>query len=109
MDAQWVVDRRHLRSLHALRPDWTLQDLADAIGRSRSWVKKWLKRLRGAPPDDEEVLAGHSCARHTPPPGLSQVVIDRILAIRDNPPAGLNRIPGPKAILILLRAVVLQS
>jgi transposase InsO family protein len=102
MDAQWVVDRRHLRSLHALRPDWTLQDLADAIGRSRSWVKKWLKRLRGAAPDDEEVLAGHSCARYTPPPGLSQAVIDRILAIRDNPPASLNRIPGPKAILYYL-------
>jgi transposase InsO family protein len=102
MDAQWVVDRRHLRTLHALRPDWTLQDLADALGRSRTWVKKWLKRLRQAAPDDEEVLAGHSCARHTPPPGLSQVVIDRILAIRDNPPAGLNRIPGPKAILYYL-------
>jgi transposase InsO family protein len=102
MDPQWMVDRTRLRSLHHKRPDWTLQDLADAIGRSRAWVKKWLKRLRGAPPDDQQVLASHSCARHTPPPGLSPLVVDRILAIRDNPPAGLNRIPGPKAILYYL-------
>jgi transposase InsO family protein len=99
MDAQWVVDRRRLRTLRDMRPDWTLQDLADAIGRSRSWVKKWLKRLCQTAPDDEAVLVGHSSARHTPPPQLSQLVIDRILAIRDDPPHNLQRIPGPKAIL----------
>lgn len=103
MNAQWVVDRRRLRTLLDLRPDWTLQDLADAIGRSRSWVKKWVARLRQAAPSDDTVLQGRECARHTPPPRLSQVVIDRILAIRDNPPQNLNRIPGPKAILYYLQ------
>jgi len=49
MVAQWMVDRSRLRSLHEKRPDWRLQDFADAIGRSRAWVKKWLKRLRQAP------------------------------------------------------------
>jgi transposase InsO family protein len=88
--------------LLGLRPDWTMGDLADAIGRSRSWVKKWVARLRQAAPDDDMALQGQSCARRTPPEGLSQVVIDRILAIRDDPPAGLNRIPGPKAILYYL-------
>ncbi len=67
MNAQWLVDRQRLRTLRGLRPDWTLQDLADAIGRSRSWVKKWLKRLRAAAPEDQAVLQGHSSARHTPP------------------------------------------
>ncbi len=102
MDAQLIVDRRRLRDLLDLRPDWILQDFADALGRSLSWVKKWAKRLRQAAPDDEEVLAGHSCARHTPPPALSQLVIERILDIRDHPPQGLHRIPGPKAILYYL-------
>jgi transposase InsO family protein len=102
MNAQWVVDRRRLRTLLELRPDWSLQDFADAIGRSRSWVKKWRKRLRQAAPEDEALLKGHSTARHTPPPRLSPRVIDRILAIRDNPPQNLNRIPGPKAILYYL-------
>jgi transposase InsO family protein len=103
MNAQWVVDRRRLRSLLDRRPDWTLQDLADAVGRSRAWVKKWVARLRQAAPADEQVLQDRSCARHTPPPRLSQVVVDRILAIRDNPPQNLNRIPGPKAILYYLQ------
>ena len=102
MNAQWLVDRRRLGSLLGLHPDWTLQDLADAIGRSRSWVKKWLARLRQAAPDDQVVLQGHSSAPHTPPSRLSQVVVERILAMRDDPPGGLNRIPGPKAILYYL-------
>lgn len=102
MNAQWVVDRRCLRSLLVLHPDWSVQDLADALGRSRSWVKTWTKRLRGAAAEDESVLYGHSSARHTPPPRLSQLVVDRILAIRDTPPHNLNRIPGPKAILYYL-------
>jgi transposase InsO family protein len=102
MDAQWIVDRHRLRCLLDIRPDWKIQDFADAIGRSRSWVKKWSKRLRQAAPDDESVLEGHSCIRRTPPPKLSQVVIDRILEIRDHPPHNLGRIPGPKAILYYL-------
>ena len=103
MNAQWVVDRRRLRTLLDLRPDWTHQDLADAIGRSRSWVKKWVARLRQAAPDDDTLLQGRQCARHTPPPRLSQVVVDRILDIRDHPPQNLHRIPGPKAILYYLQ------
>jgi integrase-like protein len=103
MNAQWVVDRRRLRDLLTLRPDWTLQDFADALGRSRAWVKKWRKRLRQANPGDDAVLQGQPCARRTPPPRLSQLVVERILAIRDHPPQNLNRTPGPKAILYYLQ------
>ena len=103
MNVQWVVDRRRLPTLLDRRPDWTLQDLADAIGRSRAWVKQWVARLRQAAPSDDPVLQGRECARPTPPPRLSQVVIDRSLAIRANPPQNLNRIPGPKAILYYLQ------
>jgi hypothetical protein len=102
MDAQLIVDRRRLRDLLALRPEWKLQDFADALGRSLSWVKKWAKRLRQAASDDDNMLEGHSCARHTPPPTLSQLVIERILDIRDHPPHNLHRTPGPKAILYYL-------
>jgi hypothetical protein len=103
MDAQLIVDRHRLRCLLDTRPDWKHQDLADAIGRSLSWVKKWVKRLRQATPDDQAVFVGYSCVRHTPPPKLSQVVIDRILSIRDHPPLGLGRTPGPKTILYYLQ------
>lgn len=103
MEAQWMSDRLHLRILLTTRPDWTRQDLADALGRSVSWVKKWVKRLRAAAADDESVLHSHSRARNHPPPALSQRVIDRILALRDEPPAHLKRTPGPKAIVYFLQ------
>lgn len=102
MEAQWIADRQHLQQLLQIQPEWTRQDFAEATGRSLGWVKKWLKRLRAAPPDDTSVLRGRSCARKTPPPRLTQAVIARILAIRDQPPQGLGRMPGPKAILYYL-------
>ena len=34
MNAQWLVDRRRLRSLLKLRPDWSIQDFADACQSS---------------------------------------------------------------------------
>jgi len=98
MEAQWVADRQHLRTLLASRPEWTRQDLAEAVGRSLGWVKKWIKRLANAAPDDTTVLQSQSRARKHPPPTISQSVIDRILAIRDDPPQNLKRVPGPKAI-----------
>jgi transposase InsO family protein len=60
--------------------------------------QKWSKRLRNAAPDDTTVLQSLSRARKHPPPTISQIVIDRILAIRDDPPQNLKRVPGPKAI-----------
>jgi hypothetical protein len=43
-------------------------------------------------------LQGHSRARKQPPPKTSQVVVEEILAIRDQPPEGLRRVPGQDAI-----------
>src|SRR5262249_13852771 len=43
-----------------------------------------------------------SRARHTPPPSTPKAVVERILAIRDEPPEHLHRVPGPKAIVYYL-------
>jgi hypothetical protein len=102
MEAQWLADRTTLRTLLRTHPHWTVRDLAEAIGRSCGWVKKWRRRLRSAPPDDDAILHSRSRARKHPPPALSQAVIDRILAIRDHPPGNLQRTPGPKTILYYL-------
>jgi transposase InsO family protein len=102
MEDCWLSDRTLLRSLLHHQPTWTLQDYAAATDRSLAWVKKWRKRLRSAPPDDDHVLHSRSRARTQPPPPLDPVVIERILAIRDAPPAHLQRIPGPKTILYFL-------
>ncbi len=96
---QWIADRALLqRSLHD-HPEWTQPQLAAALGRSLGFVKKWVKRLRQAPPRDMSVLFGLPRGRKTPYPQTDAQVEERILAIGDEPPENLKRVPGPKAIL----------
>jgi Integrase core domain len=102
MEECWLADRTTLRTLLRTQPHWTIRDLAQAVGRSRSWVKKWRTRLRAAAPEDDAILHSRSRARKHPPPALSQAVIDRILEIRDQPPANLQRTPGAETILYYL-------
>lgn len=102
MQERWVGDRAMLQRLIQHHPAWTQQELAAWTGRSLGWVKKWVKRLREAPPGDTTVVFGKPFRRKTPYPQIDPVVEERILAIRDTPPENLKRTPGPKAILYYL-------
>src|SRR6266536_5388862 len=102
MQERWIADRAMLQQLLQKHPEWTQQELADWIGCSKGWVKKWVKRLREAPPGDASVLFGKPFGRKTPYPQTDPVVEARILAIRDAPPENLKRTPGPRAILYYL-------
>ncbi len=102
MEAVYYAARANFRRLLKEQPAWTRQHYAQAVGMSVGWVKKWIKRLQEAPPEDEAVLHSQSRARQHPPECISQVVVDRILEMRDQPPEGLGRTPGPKALLYYL-------
>lgn len=102
METDWILDRSHLWQLHLEHPDWGAKKLSRLTERSLTWVKKWLRRLRGADPNDDTVLHSRSRARKSSPKQVCQAVIERILAIRDEPPENLRRTPGPKAILYYL-------
>jgi transposase InsO family protein len=102
MEAVYYAARANLRRLLTQQPTWTRQQYAQAVGMSNGWVKKWVKRLREAPPEDEAVLHSQSRARKHPPERISEVVVDRLLQMRDQPPEGLGRTPGPKALLYYL-------
>jgi hypothetical protein len=99
MEEQWYADRCLLRDLLRSYPDWTPLQLAQRVGRSTGWVKKWRRRLRDAAAGDDGVLRGRSRARKHPPAPLDPAVVERILDLRDSPPAGLGRVPGPRTIL----------
>jgi len=103
MEAIWQAERATLRTLLRLHPDWTNRDLADTLHRSRGWVKKWRTRLRTAQNDDDTIIRSRSRARIHPAPTVHPAVVERILEIRDHPPEGLQRIPGPKAIQYYLQ------
>ncbi len=102
MEAVYYAARANLRRLMRLHPQWTHQQYAQGVGMSRGWVKKWKKRLQEAAPEEEQVLHSRSRARTHPPERISQSVIDRSIQMRDAPPEGLQRTPGPKAILYYL-------
>jgi hypothetical protein len=98
----WLADRAMLQRLLQEHPEWSRQELAQRIGRSLGWVKKWKKRLREAPAGDTSVLLGKPFGRKTPYPQTDAEVEEQILAIRDAPPEHLQRVPGPRAILYYL-------
>lgn len=102
MEAVYYAARANLRRLLKDQPVWTRQHYAQAVGMSVGWVKKWIKRLQEAPPEDEAILHSQSRARKHPAERISQVVVDRIVEMRDQPPEGLGRTPGPKALLYYL-------
>ncbi len=96
MAIDWYAERYRLRQLRQQHPDWSQVRLAQQTGHSYSWVKKWVKRLAQAEPDDTQVLHGHSRAPRQPRPPLQAEVIKEILTLRDEPP--LPRTPGPETI-----------
>jgi transposase InsO family protein len=102
MEVVYYAVRANLRRLRQEHPSWTQPQYAQAVGMSVGWVKKWSKRLDSAAADDEAVLHSRSRARKHPPESISPVVVDRIIELRDQPPEGLGRTPGPKALLYYL-------
>ena len=101
MSLSYYAARANLSYLRQHHPDWSHAQLAAALDRSTSWVEKWLKRFReelAAGELLEHVLPGHSPARKTPPPTTQPLVVEQVLAFRDQPPQGLRRVPGPEAI-----------
>ncbi len=103
-EADLIAKRAALRWLSERHPRWTHQELADAVGMSRSWVSKWLQRLRQADQEDVMALHSRSRARQTPAASIASqpAVVQRILEIRTAPPENLQRVPGPEAILYYL-------
>jgi hypothetical protein len=102
MEEQLYADRAALRCLMRTQPRGTQREWAAHLGRSVGWVKKWARRLRAAPPGDSAVLRSRSRAHKAPYHTWPEAVIARILEIRDQPPDGLRRVPGPRAILYYL-------
>ncbi len=111
-EADLIAKRATLRWLAQRHPHWTHHELAQTLGMSRSWVSKWLQRLRQADAGDVMTLHARSRARHTPPVSIASqpAVVQRILEMRTDPPEHLQRIPGPEAILSYVhRDPALQS
>jgi transposase InsO family protein len=102
MECEWIVDRARLRHLKEQHPEWKQEKLAEILGRSQSWISKWLKRFAEAEPDDHTVFLSQSREPHTRQKHVQPEVERKILEIRDHPPENLARVPGPVTILYYL-------
>jgi hypothetical protein len=102
MEEEWMRDRALLRDLLQKTPSASPRELAQATGRSVSWVKKWRKRLQEGDPQDQALLCSRSRAHHAPYFRWDACLIRRIVAMRFSPPENLMRVPGPRALLYYL-------
>ncbi|MBN8594842.1 MAG: helix-turn-helix domain-containing protein, partial [Anaerolineae bacterium] len=83
MESEWALDRMRLYQLRRDHPDWTLAQLARAIGYSLSWVKKWLRRFRETVVQGVEMFQAQSRAPKHHPKQVVPLVRDAILGLRD--------------------------
>jgi hypothetical protein len=103
VEAVYIRDRVRLWEFRQQHREWTQRQLAEAIGRSLGWVKKWLRRFHEQPPESNpQVFFSRSTVPEERERKVKPEVIQRILDIRDNPPEKLQRIPGPDTILYYL-------
>jgi hypothetical protein len=101
---------RGSRDLLNTDPQTPPRELARAIGRSVSWVKKWRKRLQEGDPHDQDLLCSRSRAHHASYFRWDPRVEACIVEMRLSPPEHLGRTPGPRALLSYLpRDPVLQA
>jgi len=99
MESEWELDRIRLFQLRRAHPDWTLKQLAEAVGHCLSWVKKWLRRFREANTPTLAMFKSRSRAPHTRGRQVVAAVRDVILSLRDQLKDVYGRVVGPKTIL----------
>jgi|SRR5579875_2085104 hypothetical protein len=102
MEEEWMRDRALLADLLQETPSASPRMLAQIIGRSVSWVKKWRKRFAEGDPHDPSLLCSDSRAHHAPYFRWDPRVIQKIVEMRLSPPENLKRVPGPRALLSYL-------
>jgi len=103
MEAVWELERMKLFQLEREHPDWSSLRLAETIGHSPSWVKKWCKRFRQAQPFSLATFQSQSRAPKTHAKQLADVVRDTILSLRDQLKTVYRRVVGAKTILYHLQ------
>lgn len=103
-ESEWTHARIELYKLHKKNPTWTYEKLAEMLGYSVSWVKKWLKRARQATVKTLEVFTSQSRAPKNPARKITDRVRDVILTLRQKLPEKYRRVVGAYPILYHLRA-----
>src|SRR6185369_5337944 len=99
MEVLWEFERLKLFQIVREHADWSSTRLAEAVGHSLSWVKKWRQRFRQAKNLSLELFQSQSRAPKTHPKPLIPLVRNAILSLRDQLKDVYKRTIGSKTIL----------
>jgi transposase InsO family protein len=72
-----------LHQLHLTHPQWATSQVADAVGRSERWVRKWLRRFEATTEPHFSMYLSHSRAPKSRPRQTSSLVKDVICDLRE--------------------------
>lgn len=99
METTWVFDRMQLYRLMQEHPGWSIARLAQALGRSVSWIKKWRRRFREAGRITLATFLSHSRAPKSSIRRVADPVRRAVLALRETLGELYHQRVGPKRIL----------
>ncbi len=103
METEWRIARARLRDLLRENAHVCHRELADQLGYSVAWVRKWRKRLAQATPEDDQVLNGQSHRPKHIPHRVSEPVEERIIELRVVLSEQYNHPVGARTIAAYLR------
>lgn len=82
-ESQWIYDRMKLYDLRRTQPAWGTSQLAQAIGRSERWVRKWLRRFEAVEAPTFAMFRSRSRAPKTRPRRIAEPVVAAICELRE--------------------------
>ena len=109
-ESQRIYDRMTLHRMMLAHPTWTPAQLADAVGRSERWGRKWVRRLRAVEEPSFSMYLSQSRAPKTRPRQTPEPVKDAICDLRETLSEQYHRPAGATLIRhYLLRDKALQE
>lgn len=97
-ESEWIYDRMQLYQLMQVHPDWSAKHLAEAVGRSERWGRKWMQRFRAVDTPSFTVFQSQSRAPHSNPRQISEPVKDAICELRETLSEQYHRRAGARLI-----------
>jgi hypothetical protein len=104
-ESQRIYDRMTLHKLMMSQPYWTPAQLAEAVGRSERWARRWVGRLQAVETPGFSMYLSHSRAPKTRPRQTPAPVKDAICELRETLSEAYHRPAGAT----LIRHYLLQD
>ena len=101
-ESEWVYDRMRLYKLMVAHPGLSSARLAEAVGRSARWVRKWVARFKATEQPDMRLFASQSRAPKRRPRQVGEAVKDAICQLRQALSEQYHRPAGALLIRVYL-------